>query len=76
MAAAFRALPDVDLSGDIWTSPVALGPEDGSLRHGSFSNGMTYAELTIISIYFTQYTQHSYPPCLLLFCYAWKLLSA
>jgi len=42
MAAAFRALPDVDLSGDIWTSPVALGPEDGSLRHGSFSNGMTY----------------------------------
>mmetsp|Transcript_26988 Transcript_26988/g.69981 ORF Transcript_26988/g.69981 Transcript_26988/m.69981 type:complete len:1010 (+) Transcript_26988:157-3186(+) len=42
MAAAFRALPDLDLSGDIWTAPMALGPEDGSLRHGTFANGMTY----------------------------------
>ncbi|WIA32467.1 hypothetical protein OEZ86_003287 [Tetradesmus obliquus] len=40
MGHVYRELPEVDLSGDIFTSKVPLGPE--GLLHGRLDNGLTY----------------------------------
>lgn len=40
MTAAFRNLPDVVLSEEDMAKPIPIGPYDGTLRHGTFENGM------------------------------------
>ena len=40
MGLSFRNLPDVVIPDGEMDKPVALGPQDGTLRHGEFRNGM------------------------------------